>query len=261
MRSLRKFSTLSWLVVLAGVAAFAPRSMAQSQTWSQKEISKSDPQCPTVSVSCPSQREDGQPLTFVVTVNGADPEAVLTYTWTTYGGTIIEGQGSPTIKLKAERWKGQSFTATVTIGGLNPACSSTASCSLLPGLPPPPRSKFASYGVLPRKQEKERLDNFAAMLKNQPGAMGYILSYPARRQTGTASAAGERARVHLVKEHSIEVGRIVTVAGGLKKKLTVDLWIVPTGAIPPKPEPTIDQGAVKPIKSPVRKTAKGPGRH
>jgi hypothetical protein len=242
MKSLRQLSALRWLVVFAGVAAFAPISLGQSEK-SPGQEPKSDPLCPTISVSCPSQRELGQPLTFVVTVNGADPEAVLTYTWTTYGGPIIEGQGTPTIKIKAERWKGQSFTATVTIGGLNPACSSTASCSLLPGTPPPPSTRFDSYGVISRKQERGRLETFASALKNNPGAQGYILSYGGRRDVaGAARAAGERAKAYLVKDQGIDAGRIVIVEGGFKEKLTVDLWIVPTGATTPKPEPMVDPG-------------------
>lgn len=255
MQSLRQLSMIS-LFLLSGLTVL---SQGQNEKAATPDLRISTSRCPTISVSCPSFKTGT--LAFSAIITGLEPGTVPTYKWTAYGATIVEGQGTSTIKLSTDDWGGKGFTATVTMGGLHPACPSTASCSLLPGLPPPPSTKFDSYGVLPRKQEKERLDNFAAMLKNQPSAMGYILSYPARRQAGNASAGGERAKAYLVKEHSIEVGRIVTVSGGLKKKLTVDLWIVPTGAIPPKPEPTIDQGAIKPIKSPVRKTAKGHRRH
>ena len=252
MKSLRKLWVFSWILLLAGAGAFASTSLAQTETMPQKEVSKSESKCPTVYVSCPSQNGDWQALTFAVTVKGADPGTPLTYTWTVYGGTIMQGQGTPTITLNGEDGpgNGKSLTATVNVGGLNSACASTASCSLLPGTPPPPSTRFDSYGVISRKMEMERVEAFATALKNNPGAQGYILSYDGQRDVaGAARSAGERAQAYLVKERGIEADRIVTVEGGFKEKLTIELWVVPTGATPPKPEPTIDPATLEPIKS------------
>jgi len=253
MKSLRQLSAFSWIVVLAGAAAFAPNSVAQSERSPQKEIDQSEPKCPTVSVSCASQNEVNTAVPFTVIVNGADARAVLTYTWTASIGTIVEGQGTPTIKLDTTGLGFKSFTATVKVGGLNPACASVASCSIIIH-PPIPITKFGSYGLLPRSKEKEMLKTFAAALNNNPGAQGYVLSYDGRRDVaGVAREAGERAKAYLVDEQGIHGDRIVTLKGGLKEELTVDLWIVPTGATPPQPEPTIDPATLEPIKPPVPK--------
>jgi hypothetical protein len=237
---LKQFSAVSCLALLG--AAFVPPSLGQSETGPQKEISKSQPRCPTVSVSCPSHNEDDKAVPFTVTVNGADAGVVLTYTWTASLGTIVEGQGTPTIKLNTEGFGFSSITATVTIGGLNSSCGSIASCSILRGHLPPPSSKLDSYGLLPRSKEKERLKIFATALENNPGTQGYVLSYHGRRGVAAAAReAGDRAKAYLVNKLGIPTERIVTLEGGFKEELTVDLWIVPAGATPPKPEPTIDR--------------------
>jgi len=214
--------------------------------------------CPTISVSCPSDL-GSKPLTLTANIIGGDPAAPLTYEWTVYGGTIIQGQGTPTIKLKPDG--GTSYTGAVEIGGLNPGCPSKASCSLIV-CPPPPITMFDSYGVLPNNQEKLRLDSFATALKNAPGAMGYVLTYGSRRGfAGEAKTIGERAKSYLVNERDINAARISSVEGGFKEKLTVDLWLVPSGATPPKPEPTVDPSEVRLIKLPARRTSKPSRRH
>src|ERR1700730_807478 len=217
------------------------------------------PTCPTISVSCPPDLANDEPLTFTASIIGGDPGAILNYKWIVYGATIIQGQGTPTIKLKPDG--GSSYTGALEIGGLNPGCPSKASCSLIIDRPPP-ITKFDSYGVLPINEEKVRLDNFAAALKNAPGAQGYVLSYGSRREfAGDAKAMGERAKAYLVNERDIPAARIVTLEGGFREKLTIDLWMVPMGAVPPKPEPTVDPREVRLIKLPARKTAKRPRSH
>ena len=161
--------------------------------------------CPTISVSCPSQLGNGEPLTLTASINGGDSGAILTYNWTVYGGTIIQGQGTPTIKLKPD--DGDSYTGALKIGGLNPSCPSEASCSLIIDRPPP-ITKFDSYGVLLINEEKVRLGNFATVLKNAPGAKGYVLSYGGRRGfAGEAKAMGERAKGYLVNERDIHAAK------------------------------------------------------
>jgi hypothetical protein len=233
------------------VAATGQNSPTQGQHQAPTYVKQT---CPAITVSCPSELGNGKPLTLTASIIGGEPGAVLTYKWTVYGGNIIQGQGTPTIRLKPDG--GTSYTGALEVGGLNPSCSSKASCSLVI-LPPPPITKFGSYGVLPINEEKLRLNNFAAALKNSPGVQGYVLSYGgARGFAGDAKAIGERAKTYLVNERDVNAGRISSVEGGFKEKLTVDLWLVPSGATPPKPEPTLDPSEVRLIKLPLRKTAK-----
>ena len=82
------------------------------------------PDCPTVSVTCPSDRDA---LQFTATVSPDKPEIKLTYKWTVSRGEIKSGQGTPTITVEAER-NGKGIGATVEVGGLPNNCPNQASC-------------------------------------------------------------------------------------------------------------------------------------
>ena len=183
------------------------------------------PPCPTVSVSCPSDVDLGSPITFTASVNG---DANVTYNWSVSAGTITGGQGTSSITVDSAGLGGQTVTATVELGGLDPSCSRTASCTT--GVRPsnPLAVKFDEYGNIKFNDEKARLDNYAIQLQNQPGAQGYILAYGSCE--GEAQARADRAKDYLVNTRGIDAGRLVTVDGGCRSDLAVELWIVPTGA-------------------------------
>jgi hypothetical protein len=186
------------------------------------------PPCPTVSVSCPSDVELGAPITFAASVGG---DQSVTYNWSVSAGTISGGQGTSSITVDTTGLGGQTVTATVELGGLDPSCSRTASCTT--GVKPanPESVKFDEYGDIKFNDEKARLDNYAIQLQNQPGAQGYILAYGSCE--GEAQARADRAKGYLVNTRGIDAGRLVTVDGGCRSDLTVQLWIVPTGAAAP----------------------------
>jgi len=85
--------------------------------------------CPTVVVACPEETDVGNNITFVVAVTVGSPPPKLTFNWTVDGGTIVEGQGTPSITVNTSNVKGSTVTATADVGGIDPSCSRTASCS------------------------------------------------------------------------------------------------------------------------------------
>jgi PKD domain-containing protein len=182
--------------------------------------------CPTVSVSCPSSVDLGSPITFSSTT--ADN---VTFNWSVSAGTITSGQGTSSITVDTAGLGGQTVTATVELGGLDPACSRTASCSTSVTAPSAPATKFDEYGNIRFNDEKARLDNYAIQLQNQPGSQGYIVVYGAC--AGEAQARADRAKDYLVNTRGIDAGRLVTIDGGCRSDLAVELWVVPTGATPP----------------------------
>jgi hypothetical protein len=101
--------------------------------------------------------------------------------------------------------------------------------------------KFDEYGDIKFNDEKARLDNFAIQLQNQTGSQGYIIAYGTCEGQGQQRA--DRAKNYLVNTRGIEAGRITAVDGGCRADLTVQLWIVPTGA--DNPAASTD-GAVSP---------------
>jgi hypothetical protein len=184
------------------------------------------PPCPTISVSCPSDVDQGSPITF--NASGADN---VTYNWSVSAGTISSGQGTSSITVNTDGLGGQTVTATVEVGGLDPSCSRTASCTTGIRAVVPPAVKFDEYGDIKFNDEKARLDNYAIQLQNQPGSQGYILAYGSC--AGEAQARADRAKDYLVNTRGIDAGRLMAVDGGCRSELLVQLWIVPTGAAAP----------------------------
>ena len=188
--------------------------------------------CPVVNVTCPDAVDLGSPIAFNATVTGGPANVTATYNWSVSAGTITSGQGTPSISVETAGLGGQTVTATVEIVGYDPACGKTASCSTQVRVPPkPPAVKFDEYGNIKFNDEKARLDNYAIQLQNQPGSEGYIIAYGAC--AGQAQARADRAKNYLVNTRGIEAGRITTIDGGCRSDLSVELWIVPTGADKP----------------------------
>jgi len=186
------------------------------------------PPCPTVSVSCPSDVDQGTPITFTASVGGG---ASPTYNWTVSAGTITSGQGTSTITVDTGTLGGQSVTATLELGGLDPSCSRTASCTAAVRPPPAMPVKFDEYGNIRFNDEKARLDNYAIQLQNAPSNTGVILAYGTC--AGEAQARADRAKDYLVNTRGIDASRLTTVDGGCKADLAVELWLVPSGATAP----------------------------
>jgi len=199
-----------------------------STTVAIAECTNCRPPCPTVSVSCPSDVDQGSPVTYTATVNG---DMNVTYNWSVSAGTITSGQGTSSITVDTAGLGGQTVTATVELGGLDPSCSRTASCTTGIRALIPPAVKFDEYGNIKFNDEKARLDNYAIQLQNQPDSQGYILAYGSC--DGEAAARANRAKDYLVNTRGIDAARLMTVDGGCRADLMVELWIVPRGATPP----------------------------
>ena len=87
------------------------------------------PPCPTISVSCPSSVDSKDSLTFAATVSNVDPELTPTYDWSLSAGKIISGKATAKIIVDASGLSRDSVTATISVGGMNPACNTLASCT------------------------------------------------------------------------------------------------------------------------------------
>lgn len=192
------------------------------------------PPCPTVSVSCPDSVDIGQPITFTASVSGGPEGFAPTYNWSVSAGTITSGQGTSTVTVDTAGLGGQTVTATVSLGGADPSCSTTASCTSSVRPPKPVATRFDEYGNIRFNDEKARLDNYAIQLQNEPGSTATIIAYGTC--AGEGQTRGDRAKDYLVNTRGIEAGRITVVDGGCRADLTVQLWVVPQGA----DAPTVD---------------------
>ena len=179
-------------------------------------------------MSCPTDIEEKQAITFTASVAGGPEGASWTYNWSVSAGTISSGQGTSSITVDTTSLGGQSVTATVSIGGADPSCTgTTASCttSVKPGAQP--ARKFDEYGNIRFNDEKARLDNYAIQLQNEPGSTGTISS-----GQGTSSITVDTNGL---------AGQSVTATvsiGGADPSCTGTTASCTTGVKPPPPQST-----------------------
>lgn len=228
------------LSVVCLFAFIGGRTCLGQDATSQKpttKVEQRDPNriCPTVSVSCPANPDLNQPFDFTATVAGGDPDISPTYHWEAANAEIIAGQGTPAIRVKRD--KCQTVTATLRIGGFDPICSRTASCSTTTCHTLPAPEKFESYGLIPFDQVRVKLEQFADALKKQPTSLGYIRFSYQENKTGEAQKAADDARQYLVEKFDIEKDRIRIDNGGTREEFMTELWLIPQGSYLPEVQP------------------------
>ena len=117
--------------------------------------------------------------------------------------------------------------------------------------------EFDKFGSICCEDEKARLDNFAVHLQNEPEAQGYIIFYEGRRYSschsrrariprrGEAGARAARMKPYLTDARGLDAKRVIIINGGYREEWTAELWIMPKGAEPPKPTPTLEAKDIK----------------
>lgn len=121
-----------------------------------------------------------------------------------------------------------SFSATVKLIGAPPQCVHTVASMafIMEEDMVPPVTTIGEFGPISFSQVKARLENFARVLANNPGAMGYVVSeskWPLQK----------RAMEYLVSQHKLQPDRVKYVNRNKTKDLKVKLYLVPQGARPP----------------------------
>jgi hypothetical protein len=100
--------------------------------------------------------------------------------------------------------------------------------------------KFDEYGDIPSQDEKTRLDRFAFQLQAEPKTQGYIIAYGGQNASAEdARARADCAKNYLIDKKGIEREQLVTVEGGYREELTVELFIRLSGGNAPVALPTV----------------------
>jgi hypothetical protein len=204
--------------------------------------------CPDIAVRCADTVPAGSTALFTVAVSNFNKDSKLSYTWTVSAGTVLSGQGTPSITVDTTGLDNQTATATVEVKGLPDSCPRSSSCTTAI-----PRriieDRFDEYGDIGFEDEEARLDNFAIDLLNWPQGKGYIVAYGGRRgRRGEARKRAERAKNYLVTVRGIPANQVVIIDGGYRENLSIVLKLRSQDLPPPQPTPTVDPKDVQFIK-------------
>lgn len=107
-----------------------------------------------------------------------------------------------------------------------------------------------SYSSSKPENERWHLNAFADQLKISPSdARVFIIGYAGKQaRLGEAQARADKAKKYLIEKRGIDPERIVTIDGGYKDPISVELFITPRGKPKPLASPNIYPGNVKTIK-------------
>jgi hypothetical protein len=108
-------------------------------------------------------------------------------------------------------------------------------------------TKIEEYGDVVLEVEQNYLDLLAQRLRDDPGAMPWVIAYAGRAAyENEAIERAEQAKRYLVEKHGIEPRRVVVVDGGFREVRTVELWLAEQGALnDPFATPTLKRDHVQ----------------
>lgn len=93
---------------------------------------------------------------------------------------------------------------------------------------------FDEYGDINYEDEIARLDNLAVQLQSDPTAKGHVIIYRSRRDLpGLNYKHGFMVKNYLTRDRGISSERFVIIEGGVRSCMSVELWLVPSGATAP----------------------------
>jgi hypothetical protein len=175
-----------------------------------------------------------------------------TFKWTVSTGKIVEGEGTDRIKIESGGEVLKRVTAFVKVGGLHPVCEKTAFATAdikVQAYLADVDSGFYYSELAPR------VDNFMINLRNQPTVRGQIVTYSGRSSEKWATNAAMTSVQKIFAFLRLDKSRVTIVDGGVREYNTVEMWIVPPGAEPPIPTPTVDSAFIKPPRKTGKKAA------
>ena len=209
--------------------------------------------CPRLAVksSTPMFVREGGPITFVAEIAGGDPNVTPNILWAVTAGVIKDGQGTRRIEVDSTgAGDARQISAELWVGGYASECAASANAAVKVA---PPASLIDEFGELPPDKESERIARAVSALAETTDKL-FIVAYAGRTSVrGYTGSALKRAVTDLAKNEA-DPNRFRVVDGGFREHPAFELWLVPEGAEPPRPTPTVDRREiVYPKATPARK--------
>jgi len=202
--------------------------------------------CPRVQVQTQTGKtvRDGQSLTFAANITGGDPKVQPTLLWNVNAGFVKSGQGTQKIEVDstgAGTLPDRELVVEVWVGGYAPECviqESTRVKIIAPA------TKFGEFGELEWKAITENLKVLVDFLAQSPDNLFVIVYAGKKSERGYAFNWMRKLKDELVFD-GLAQRRIMAMDGGFREDPAYEFWIVPIGAEPPRPSPTVRREEVE----------------
>jgi hypothetical protein len=214
--------------------------------------------CPKVTVQAQSAKQvrDGQPVSFAANIAGGDPKIQPTLLWSTNGGFIKDGQGTRKVDVDTSGAGGLpdgELVADLWVGGYAPECviQEKAKIKVIA-----PAAKFGEFGELPPKAVSENLAALASFLAQSQDNI-YFFAYAGRKSERGYVANWLRKMKDELVIAGLNPRRVIAMDGGFREEPAFEFWVVPLGAEPPRPSPTVRRDEI--VYPSTRAPARRPG--
>ncbi len=134
------------------------------------------------------------------------------------------------------------------------------------GQAPMVSQKVDEFGITNCDDWMARSESLSSKMREDKSSLGYIIYYGGRVNIQPYSPYTKRlprrgeafARAAVIKSRyintlGIDENRIILLNGGYRENWTVELWLVPKGARPPLPTPSVKESEIRFRKGEVRK--------
>lgn len=259
---MRMLKTWNFSVVLS-IFAFA------SGVWAQNEKPVPPPPppvqnpqenqspCPQMQIQSQARTvREGQPVTFTARINGGDRSVTPTILWNLSAGLIQDGQGTQRITVdSAGAGMYREIVAELWLSGYAPECQPQSEPFRVVVVPP--AAKYLEFGEVTIDDENEKIAA-AVNVALQTNDRLHVIGYAGRKSERMYSSTTLRRMRDQILKLGMQTARVGVYDGGFREEPYFEFWIVPDGAEPPRPTPTIDRKEI--VYPPTPRTTRTPPR-
>lgn len=241
----REYRTLEFWIVPKGAELPKP-----SPSFEKQDVVY----CPQINIGGDGfQHDRDQPLNFSVVIKGAAAEQNFPLEWSVSSGKIIAGQGTNQIKVDLSESNAENITAGLIVKNLPPECDAHAYLSTKIGSYP---YKIDEFSHVYYSDLSARMDSFYIQLQSDPNTTGYAIIYGARDGKKKDSTMIIHNIRKTIKFRKFDPSRVKIIDGGFREDLSIEFYLVPDGAEPPQPQPTLNSDFVVEPTRKIRKPRK-----
>ena len=247
---MRKLCLLPAFLVWLSVGVFGQSEQSTPQDPRQANAPAVSP-CPQIELRSqgPKAIREGQPISFTANIAGGDKNVTPAIVWNVSGGAIKDGQGTRRIDVDSNgAGADRKIVADLWVGGYAPECITQANTSVNVV---PPAHKIDEFGELAPDEEKSRMEAAAAAVASNSDHL-YLIGYAGRQTVRMYTSTALRRMRDQIMKAGLPPSRVSAYDGGFREQPAFELWIVPEGAEPPRPTPTVDRKEIVYPKTPPR---------